>query len=398
MKKICFFMSFVLFLTAYFCPHIAAANQQNNTAFMKTENYVPEGAPEIAAKSAILYEATTGAVLYSKNEKEALAPTSVTKVMTLLLVCEAIDQGKISLLDNVIISENAASMGGSQVFLKEGEKMTVEELLKCTVIASANDASVALAEHVAGSEDAFVKRMNERANELSLAGCSFENTTGLDDTVKNHTMSAEAIATLSSMLLKYDFITKYSSLWQDTIRDGEFTLTNTNRLVRYYEGCNGLKTGSTDKAGYCISASARRGNLSLICVIMGAESKEGRNEAARALLDFGFASVALYQSPNMQLEEVPVYRSKMKSVSVSEEGFAYLCPKGREKAIEKIYDIPEHLVAPFKKGDYVGRVTYYLDREEIGTAKITADEGANRISYLDMLRFIFASLTSGLNL
>ena len=220
MKKICFFMSFVLFLTAFFSPHIAAANQQNNTAFMKTENYVPEGAPEIAAKSAILYEATTGAVLYSKNEKEALAPASVTKVMTLLLVCEAIDQGKISLLDNVIISENAASMGGSQVFLKEGEKMTVEELLKCTVIASANDASVALAEHVAGSEDAFVKRMNERANELSLAGCSFENTTGLDDTVKNHTMSAEAIAILSSLLLKYDFITKYSSLWQDTIRDG----------------------------------------------------------------------------------------------------------------------------------------------------------------------------------
>lgn len=397
MRKLCLFMFFLLLFVALATPYALAAQTNENEAIQPRE-HILEGAPQAQAQAAILYEATTGTVLYQKNEKEALPPASVTKVMTLLLVAEAIQAGKISLDDKVIISENAASMGGSQVFLKEGEQMSVEELLKCTVIASANDASVALAEHVAGSEEAFVKRMNDRSKELSLLGCNFENTTGLDDTVTNHTMSAEAIAQLSAMLIQYDFITKYSSLWQDTIRNGEFTLTNTNRLVRYYEGCNGLKTGSTDKAGYCITVSAKRGNLSLICVIMGADSKECRNEAARALLDFGFASVALYHSPMARLEEVPVYRSEVKSVYICEQGFSFLCQKGSDKRIEKVYEIPEHLVAPFEAGENVGRVVYLLDGKEIGEAKITAETEAKRLSYLKMLRFVLMSISTGDNL
>ena len=348
--------------------------------------------PEVSAKSAVLMEANTGVVLYEKNASEALAPASVTKIMTLLLVAEAIEGGRISLEDNVQISANAASMGGSQVFLKEGEAMSVDELLKCTVIASANDASVALAEHMAGSEDAFVRLMNERARELSLNGSVFENTTGLDDTVINHTMSAMDIAVLSSMLVKYDFITKYSSLWQDSIRDGTFTLTNTNRLVRYYEGCNGLKTGSTDKAGYCVSVSAQRKDINLICVIMGAQTKEIRNEEARALLDFGFSSVELYSSPTLLLEQIPVLKSSKESIWLKEEAFSFLCLKGSKNSIEKVYEIPDTITAPIEEGSVIGKVEYYLNGEPIGTANIVANESARVMNYLEMIKLIFTTI------
>ena len=363
-----------------------ATGKENTEA---TPEMLLGGAPKISAKSAILMEAKTGTVLYRKNDEEALPPASVTKIMTLLLIAEGIEEGKIHLEDKVIISENAASMGGSQVFLKEGEEMTVDELLKCTVIASANDASVALAEHLSGSEEAFVRRMNDKAEELSLKGCHFENTTGLDDTVTNHTMSASDIATLSAKLIQYSFITKYSGLWQDTIRDGEFTLTNTNRLVRYYDGCNGLKTGSTDKAGYCISVSASRAGVNLICVIMGAESKEIRNEEARALLDFAFSSVALYESPALVLEKIPVHKSSKESIWIKEEGFLYLCEKGKNKSIEKIYDIPESVHAPLAMGDCIGSVKYYLDGKCIGECKIVAEEAANTLSFKEMIKLIF---------
>lgn len=351
-----------------------------------------QNAPEISAKSAVLYEATTGTILYEKNSSEALPPASVTKIMTLLLLAQGIEEGSISLDDRVIISKNASSMGGSQVFLKEGEEMSVEELLKCTVIASANDASVALAEHLCGSEEAFVKKMNMKAEELKLSGSRFENTTGLDDTVNNHTMSAYDIAILSSLLIQYDFITKYSSLWQDTIRDGAFTLTNTNRLVRYYDGCNGLKTGSTDKAGYCVSVSAQRNNLKLICVIMGADSKEKRNEEARALLDYGFSSVSLYESPSVLLEKIPVLKSSRESIWIREEGFRYLCEKGSVKNIEKVYEIPNECIAPLEVGQIVGSVKYYLDGVYIGESKLFAEEEARALGFIEIFKLVLLSL------
>ena len=214
----------------------------------------------------------------------------------MLLVMEAIDSAQISLTDTVTVSANAANMGGSQVYLKDGEQMSVHELLKCVVVSSANDACVALAEYICGSEEAFVSRMNERARQLGMTHTTFENTNGLDDTVQNHVTSARDIAKMSAELItKHPAILEYSSIWMDSIRNGEFTLTNTNRLVRYYKGCTGLKTGSTDKAGYCMSATAERDGMHLIAVIMGAETSNDRNEAARALLDYGFANFSVYR-------------------------------------------------------------------------------------------------------
>ena len=293
--------------------------------------------------SAYLIDATTGTVLYSQNEYHEASPASVTKIMTLLLVCEALAGGVYTLDDTVNISACAASMGGSQVFLEEGEEFTVEELLKCTVIASANDAAVALAEYTAGSEGEFVRRMNQRAGELGLKNTCFENTTGLDDTVTSHYSCAADIAVMSRELIKHDIILKYSSMWQDSIRDGEFILTNTNRLVRYYNGCNGLKTGSTDKAGYCVSATAKRGNMQLIAVIMGAESRDKRNEAAGKLLDFGFANFALFEQHEEFLENIPVTKGVIDFMPISIPYFGAIVRKAALSSVETVYDIPESI-------------------------------------------------------
>ena len=223
----------------------------------------------IDAISAILIEQSTGRVLFEYNADAPLPPASVTKTMTMLLVFEALDDGRIKLDDKVSVSPNAASMGGSQVFLEAGEQMDVDTLLKCMIVASANDAAVALAEHIAGSEASFVARMNERARELGCTNSNFENVTGLDDTVQNHVMSARDIAVISAEIMKHKKVTDYSTVWMDTIRDGAFGLTNTNRLIRFYDGATGLKTGSTAKAKFCISATAERGGLSLVAVVMG---------------------------------------------------------------------------------------------------------------------------------
>ena len=261
------------------------------TKAMPTEESAP--AFELDCKSAILIEASTGKVLYEKDADMALPPASVTKVMTLLLVMEAIEEGRIKYEDSVRASANACSMGGSQIYLKENEEMSVNDMLKSVVIASANDAAVALAEHIAGSEEDFVRRMNKRAEELGMKNTRFENTNGLDDTTDSHLTSARDIAIMSRELIKYPKILEYSSTWMDTVRGGEFGLTNTNRLVRFYKGATGLKTGSTAKAGFCISATAERDGMSLICVIMGAPSRDLRNAAAVRLLDYGFSAYAL---------------------------------------------------------------------------------------------------------
>ena len=325
---------------------------------------------EVDCKSALLMEATTGEIIYSHNENEALIPASVTKIMTLLLVTEAIEDGRISLDDSVTVSMNAASKGGSQVFLEEGEKMTVRDLLECTVIASANDAAVALSEHIFGSEGAFVENMNKRAAELGMNNSHFENTTGLDDTTKNHVTSALDIAIMSRELISHELILEYSSLWQDTIRNGEFTLTNTNRLVRYYDGCNGLKTGSTDKAGYCISATAKRDDMQLIAVIMGAETRDKRNEIARELLDFGFANYALYCAEEEAIEKADVWGATKGSEMLYSKGFTKLIDKKDRAKVEKYYNLPDYIEAPILKESELGTVRYAVGEKILHVAPV----------------------------
>lgn len=337
---------------------------------------------DVNAKSAVLMDAYTGTVLYAKNANEALPPASVTKVMTLLLVMEAIDGGSLSLQDMVSVSEYAASMGGSQVYLEPYEEMCVEDLLKSVVISSANDAAVALAEKVSGSEEAFVNRMNERAAELGMENTHFENVTGLDDDVENHTLSALDIALVSRELItKHPLILQYSSIWMDTIRDGAFGLSNTNRLIRFYSGATGLKTGSTSKAGFCISATASRDGMHLIAVIMGSETRDIRNAAATQLLDWGFANYAVYTDEGGDAGEIKVLGGIESSVPLTREGFSVLLPKGKEKNVEAKIQLEDSVNAPVKEGDVIGKVQYVCDGEVLGEANILAGETVKKIGY-----------------
>lgn len=381
----------VLSILFAFCNISYAEKGTKNRA----ESKIAQNDLGLDVKSAYLIEASTGKVLYAENEYESFAPASVTKIMTLLLVCEAIENGKISPDDIITVSAKAASMGGSQVFLEEGERFKVEELIKCTVIASGNDAAVALAEHTAGSEGAFVKLMNARAVELGLKATSFENTTGLDDTTTNHYSCASDIAKMSRELIKYDIILKYSSLWQDSIRNGEFILTNTNRLVRYYDGCNGLKTGSTDKAGFCVSASAKRGNMQLIAVVMGAPTSAARNEAARSLLDYGFANFSLYQTDERFIEEADIIKGTEDRIKLYSTPFSCVIDKSKISDVEMVYDIPEKLVAPIKKGEVVGSIIYRLDGQQIGTSDIYTDSAVEKIELFDIWARIIKRILCG---
>ena len=325
-------------------------------------------------------DAKTGQVLFEQNADEALPPASVTKIMTLLLVMEAIDEGRLKLTDTVTVSAKAASMGGSQVYLKEGESMCVEEMVKCVVIASANDCAVALAEAVAGSEEAFVDRMNARAAELGMVNTHFENTNGLDDTVSNHVTSARDIAIMSRALIAHPKILEYSGIWMDTIRDGAFGLTNTNRLVRFYPGCTGLKTGSTARAKFCISATAERDGLSLIAVVMAAESRDVRNATAAKLLDFGFANYSIFSTEQGSCT-LPVTGGVSNSVSLSWEGFCAVVPKGTAAKVETKIELPESVPAPIQKGDTAGRVVYLQNGNEIGSVPIVAEDFVDRMSF-----------------
>lgn len=341
--------------------------------------------PEITAPAAILMDSTTGEVLYEKNADTPLPPASVTKVMTLLLVMEAVESEKIKLDDMVPVSAHAANMGGSQIYLEEGEEMSVEDMIKSVVIASANDAAAALAEFVAGSEEAFVALMNKRAKELGMNNTNFENTNGLDDTVVNHTISARDIAIMSRKLIGYDTILKYSSTWMDSVRGGSFGLTNTNRLVRFYEGATGLKTGSTAKAKFCISATAKRGDLHLIAVIMGAESRDIRNEEAKKLLDYGFSNFALYSDEFTQMPDIEVIGGVSDTCKVGYDDFCRIVDKGTEGKIERKVEITSPMAAPIKTGDEVGKITYTANGEIIGENKIYALEDTDKISFGKLL-------------
>ncbi len=340
----------------------------------------------VDAVSAILIEAGSGAVLYEQNADEALCPASVTKTMTMLLVLEAVDSGKISLDDTVSASENAASMGGSQIFLSPGEEMTVDDLLKSMIVASANDAALALAEYVCGSEEAFVARMNERAKELGCKNTHFENPTGLDDTASGHVMSARDIAVISREVIKHELVYNYSTIWMDTIRDGAFGLTNTNRLIRFYKGATGLKTGSTSKAKFCISATAERGGLTLIAVIMAAPTRDIRNEAAKSLFDYGFANYSLYTDEPEEFENIYVTGGKENLTNGVSSGFSAVVSKGDAGKIEKVTDVPEKLSAPIVKGEKIGTVTYILDGKSIGASDILAAESVDKITFWSLLK------------
>ena len=350
-----------------------------------SDTNIEEGSLRLECKSAILMEATTGTVLYLQNPDEALPPASVTKIMTLLLIMEAVDAGTVHLEDLVTVSSNAASMGGSQVYLKEGEQMPVEDLLKSVVIASANDAAVALAEHIAGSVSTFVERMNAKAKALGMHSTLFENVTGLDDTAEAHLTSARDIALMSRALLTHPTILQYSSIWMDTIRNGEFGLTNTNRLVRFYRGCTGLKTGSTSKAGFCVSATAERDGLSLICVIMGAESRDIRNAQATALLDWGFANYGLYTAPQVELPAVPLVGGTSDQCRLVHAPLSKVVPKEMLSQITYRLEIPEALTAPIEKGDSVGSLHFLCGDKVIGTVPIIADESIPKINFFEIL-------------
>ena len=340
------------------------------------------------AKSVILIEAATGKVLYESNPDERLPPASVTKIMTLLLTIEAVDNGTIKLEDKVQVSTNAASMGGSQVFLEPGEEMTVDELLKCVAVASANDAAVALAEYVAGSEEGFVDKMNERSKQLGMDNTHFENATGLDDTVTDHLTTARDIAIMSKELMSHEKILDYTTIWMDSIRNGAFGLTNTNRLIRFYRGANGLKTGSTSKALYCISAAAKRDGMQLIAVIMGAPTRDVRNEIAKKLLDYGFANYKYVGYEAANLKKLPVIGGTADEIMLKKGGFDAVLSKSAGKIEERIA-LPEQLAAPVNEGDTVGTVEYLCDGEVIGKVEIKASETVERIGYFELLsRFL----------
>lgn len=350
----------------------------------------PEGSLNLNCKSAILMEATTGTILYAQNAEKALPPASVTKVMTLLLVMEAIDAGTIRIDDTVSVSANAASMGGSQVYLKEGEVMSIEDLLKSVVIASANDAAVALAEYVSGSVDAFVAKMNAKAVDLGMTATHFENVTGLDDTAENHLTSAKDIALMSCALVAHPLILQYSSIWMDTIRDGAFGLTNTNRLVRFYRGCTGLKTGSTSKAGFCVSATAERDGLSLVCVIMGAESRDIRNAAATTLLDWGFANFALFKAEAGISEPIAVKGSALRQVCGSYPAFSCVVRREELSKIETSIVLAESITAPMTKGEKVGELRFRCGEKVIGNVDICTTSDIKRIGFFEILSQILA--------
>ena len=351
---------------------------------------IPVGASapniESDARSLILIEAETGTVLYEKDCDLPLPPASVTKVMSMLLVMEAIDSAQISLTDTVTVSANAANMGGSQVYLKEGEQMSVHELLKCVVVSSANDACVALAEYICGSEEAFVSRMNERARQLGMTHTTFENTNGLDDTVQNHVTSARDIAKMSAELItKHPAILEYSSIWMDSIRGGEFGLTNTNRLIRFYSGANGLKTGSTAKAKFCISASAKRDGMQLICVVMGAASRDSRNEVAKKLLDYGFTSYAYECYPGSDMTEIAVTGAMQTTLPLTYGSFKTVIEKQYAGKTEAKAVLPESVSAPIVLGQEIGKMIYTLNGQTVAEVPILAASDITRMTFWQVL-------------
>lgn len=344
----------------------------------------------LSAEEAVLMEASTGRILYEKNSEEPKPPASVTKVMTLLLIFEALDSGKLKLTDEITVSPYAASMGGSQVFLEAGETQTAETMIKCITVSSANDACVAMAEHIAGSEEGFVARMNEKAKELGMEHTTFVNCCGLD--VDGHLTCARDIALMSRELtVKHPAIFTYTTIWMDEFthrtRKGEsvFGLSNTNKLLKNYEGCNGLKTGSTSKAKFCLSATATRNGISFIAVVMGCPDSKIRMKDAASLLNYGFANVTLYEdkNPGKKMKPIPIQGGREKTVDFEKpEPFSYILMKGEDSSsIKKKIKIAKDLKAPVKKGETIGEIEYSMNEKAIGAVPIKVAQDIERMSF-----------------
>ena len=350
---------------------------------------------DVRAKACVLMDVNTGTVLSAKNENEKLYPASVTKIMSLLLVCEAIRDGKLSFDEEISCSSTAAAKGGSQIWLEPGETMTVRELLKATVIYSANDACTLLGEAVAGSEEAFVDQMNEKAKSLGMTNTHFDNCTGLDDDTDTHLTTAYDIALMSRALLQIDFITDYTTVWMDELRDGKTQLVNTNRLIRYYPGATGLKTGTTSKAGCCVSATAERDGLGLIAVVLGADSSNDRFNGARALLDYGFANYEIY-TPHVDLsaiENVHVLHGTDKEVGLACEGMTdLLVNKGAGASITQVTELEPELEAPVAKGDVLGSVKLLTGGTVIAEYPLTAAFDVGKLTVSKAMLRIFRSI------
>ncbi|NLL00158.1 MAG: D-alanyl-D-alanine carboxypeptidase [Clostridiales bacterium] len=347
---------------------------------------------ELQTPSAVLIEGSTGTIIYEKNKDDRLPPASVTKIMTLLLIFEALEEGKISLMEDVSVTEHAASMGGSQVYLEPYEVQNVDTMIRCISIASANDASVAMAEHIAGSHEEFVARMNQRAKELGMNNTNFVNCTGLD--ADNHYTTAYDIALMSRELItRFPQISNYATVWMDTFvhttKKGrtEFGLTNTNKLIKSYKGITGLKTGSTSIAKYCLSATAKRDNMDLIAVIMAAPDTKTRFMEAAKLLNYGFANYSLYvdELKDISLEPVRISKGVSDYVFGNVAGdFTYLCPKGKTPDnIRKEIVLYDKVPAPITTEDKIGDIIYYYDNEEIGRVDILAKENIDKAGYKD---------------
>ena len=376
-------------------------NESANESTQENSGQQTESANLIQAPSGVLMEAQTGTVIYQKDSDTRRSPASITKIMTLILIFDALEKGNLKLDDIVTTSAYAKSMGGSQVFLEEGETQTVETLIKCIVIASGNDASVAMAEHICGSEQEFVRHMNERATELGMKNTHFEDCCGLTDS-SNHYTTARDIAIMSRELItKYPKILEYSSIWMENIthvtKQGtkEFGLTNTNKLIRSYDGCVGLKTGSTSLAKYCLSAVAKRNKITLIAVVMAAPDYKVRFKDAASMLNYGFSRCSLYIDEKMQpLPEVPVKKGKEKSVPLAyEKQFQYLNTDGETIGkVEKKLRIHREVKAPLKKGSQAGEMIYSADGKELGRVRILYAQTIGQATYLDCVKELLKKL------
>ncbi len=403
MKK---FLSLIIIFALVFCINTSA--QEGVTVSSEcdisdvdvpidtaVENTVIGQKLDIKAKSAILMEAKTGKILYEANSDEQLAPASITKIMPLLLIMEALERGDLSLETVVYASEHACSMGGSQIWLEPGEGMTVDELLKATVIASANDACVALGEAIAGSEEGFVALMNQRAKELGMNNTNFVNATGLD--AEGHVTSAHDVAVMSAELIKHELIKQYSTVWMDSLRDGKSELVNTNKLVRFYEGTTGLKTGTTGIAKYCLSATANRNGMELVAVVMAGETSNDRFNGAKKLLDYGFANYS-FQTLSADLEDdltVKIKNGVKGEVCVtSNDTVNILIPKTAKQEITRNTQWNTDISAPIKKGDVLGYVNVYVGENQVGRLPIVANEDVERLNLWVTIKWILKGLFS----
>jgi D-alanyl-D-alanine carboxypeptidase (penicillin-binding protein 5/6) len=401
-KYLAVFTAIILFVMPLFYVQVMASNEVA-TEFLSDDllTDIPtvdaaatvETALSIKAKSYCLMEPHTGKMLYENNSEEKVAPASITKIMSLLLVMEAIENEKLTLSTKVSASEHAASMGGSQIWLEVGEEMTVDELLRASVIASANDATVALAEAVSGSEEAFVTLMNKKALELGMKNTTFKNACGLD--ADGHLTTAKDVAIMASALIKHELIKKYSTVWMDALRNGKSELTNTNKLIRYYNGATGLKTGTTSKAGCSVAATAERDGMELVAVVMGGETSNERFTGAKKLLDYGYANWSFVNlSPELKdFESIPISKGMQNQITPDANGGTVnlLLPKGKQGEITQNIEFKENIEAPVKVGDVIGRALFTLDGKQIGELPIYSANAVEKITFLNALGLILTN-------